>query len=233
MISIGESEYFLVPKYGRMLEVFRSHALRLGIPDGDWSRFHEIIPSEKMPHDVLEGTAHTYGHDLVYALDQNFRQAGIIEPVELGFRELYIACVKQILGKNAKKYAYQRMPSLRVHYPGYTSYGVFHTDAGYNHPLGEVNFWIPITYSRDSASMYIESEIGKGDYQPVNCDPGYGFMFDGSLKHGNVINEPGLTGVSFDFRIISLDKIMEFIKSSLTAKKSFNIQDPESYYARF
>ena len=45
--------------------------------------FHNHIPADRLPTDPMEGTAHTYGHDLLYAVDPAFRQAGIVEESSL------------------------------------------------------------------------------------------------------------------------------------------------------
>lgn len=169
----------------------------------DPTRFHEFIPDERMPGDPVEGTAHTYGHDLLYAIDPAFRQAGHVEAQDIGFIATYRRFVRflqdEVIGEPV---VFQRLPSLRIQYPGYTSYGVMHTDRDYNHPPEEINVWVPVTEVRRTASMVIESDFRKGDYAPVELDYGQLLVFDSGLTHGNVVNEEGYTRMSFDLRVI-------------------------------
>ena len=51
--------------------------------------FHACIPADRMPEDAVEGTAHTYGHDLLYAIDPAFRQAGHAAARDRGFIQVY------------------------------------------------------------------------------------------------------------------------------------------------
>jgi hypothetical protein len=169
----------------------------------DPTLLHRFIPAEHMPIGPVEGTAHTYGHDLLYAIDPAFRQAEHVAARDIGFLATYRRFVRfiqdEIIGEPI---VYQRLPSLRIQYPGMTSYGVMHTDREYNHPSEEINIWVPITEVRGTASMVIESDFGKGDYAPVEMPYGKMVIFDSGLVHGNVVNEEGYTRMSFDLRVI-------------------------------
>jgi hypothetical protein len=210
---------------------YRQH-LERAVGCSDPTLFHRFIPSDRMPTDPIEGTAHTYGHDLLYAIDPAFRQAGYIAANDIGFLETYRQFVRfiqdEIVGEPV---VYQRLPSLRIQYPGRTSYGVMHTDREYNHPPEEINIWVPITEVRGTASMVIESDFGKGDYAPVEMSYGQLVMFDSGLTHGNVINEEGYTRMSFDLRVIPR-RIYRDGKGtfSATAGKEFSLGN---YYATF
>ena len=105
--------------------------------------FHNYIPEDKMPKDIYEGTAHTYGHDLLYAIDPIFKQAKIIKASNIGFIELYKKFIKYLSEEIFKAdIIFQKKPSLRIQYPNYTSYGKFHGDSDYNHPEEEINIWL-------------------------------------------------------------------------------------------
>lgn len=213
------------------LDIYREHLIdSLGCPALE--RFHEFLPSDRMPTDTVEGTAHTYGHDILYAIDPAFRQAGYVKPEDRGFVELYREFMRfietEVFGVPL---VFQRLPSLRIHYPGFTSYGIMHTDREYNHPDNEINIWVPITRATGSASMIIESDIGKGDYSPVELDYGEFLIFDSGLTHGNNVNQEGYTRMSFDMRVIPRSEYLEPAGTfSATAQKEFRIGD---YYDFF
>lgn len=77
-----------------------------------------------------------------------------------------------------------------------------HRDRDYNHPVEKVIIWVSITNACGSNSIWIESSFDKEDYLPVDIDFGNFIIFDSGLKHGNVVNEEGITRISFDFRVI-------------------------------
>ena len=221
---------YVKEKFG-FLEMYKAH-LMSAVGCEALEDFHKAIPAEKMPKDVLEGTAHTYGHDILYAIDPSFRQAGIVAAEDRGFVEIYRQFMRLIQDEIFQsKIVFQRLPSLRIHYPGFTSYGVMHTDREYNHPPEEINIWVPITRATKSASMLIESEIGKADYQPVEMDYGELLIFDSGLTHGNGINHEGYTRMSFDMRVIPRSIYEEPSGTySTTAHREFRIGD---YYDEF
>jgi hypothetical protein len=128
---------------------------------------------------------------------------------------------------------FQKTPTFRVHLPNNLAVGDFHRDRDYNHPEGEINFIIPLTYMYGTNTVWCESEYGKKDYHPVqrlNC--GEYFMFDGNnLFHGNMINKTGFTRVSMDFRILPRKFYnTDSVSSSLTTKTKFIVGE---YYKEF
>ena len=186
--------------------------------------FHNYIPEDKMPKDIYEGTAHTYGHDLLYAIDPIFKQAKIIKASNIGFIELYKKFIKYLSEEIFKAdIIFQKKPSLRIQYPNYTSYGKFHRDSDYNHPEEEINIWLPITKTRNTASMFIESEVGKKDFKPMNLDFGQYLIFNSELMHGNKVNEEKYTRLSMDFRVMFKADYKKFTKSSATQNIKFQI----------
>lgn len=104
---------------------------------------------------------------------------------------------------------YQRRPTLRIQFPNNKAVGGFHRDREYNHPIEEVNIWVPLTPAFNTNTIWIESEFDKEDYSPMNLNFGQGVIFDSGLKHGNKVNVENLTRLSFDFRVIPLSKWME------------------------
>ncbi len=47
-----------------------------------------------------------------------------------------------------------------------------HYDAQFNHPEGEINFWVPFTQTTEDNTVWTESEVLKGDFHPVLIDNG-------------------------------------------------------------
>ena len=191
--------------------------------------FNNYIPEDKMPKDTMKGTAHTYGHDILYAVDPIFKQSGLFNVSDIGFIKEYEKFIKFLRDEIFQKsIIYQKKPSFRIHYPNFTSYGKFHRDSDYSHPKDEINIWVPITKTIGTASMMIESEINKKDFKPVELDYGEFLIFNSELEHGNVVNKENYTRMSLDLRVIPKDVYdYDFKKSSATQNIEFKIG---SYY---
>merc|ERR1711874_175972 len=85
--------------------------------------------------------------------------------------------------------------------------GKVHKDADYHHQINEINFWVPFVDLKDhpSACLYAESEPGKEDFHPLNCEYGQLVRFWGNqVTHYTVANVSEVTRVSFDLRAIRL-----------------------------
>jgi len=101
--------------------------------------------------------------------------------------------------------AYQRDVTFRVHDPSDDPMGVPHTDAEYNHPPSEVNWWLPLTPVWGSNTLHVESEPGSGDHAPVELGYGEVLRFYGNLCHHYTLpNQTDKCRVSFDFRVLQL-----------------------------
>lgn len=126
------------------------------------------------------------------------------------FTKLYNNFIKEfvldILGKD--KILFQTLPNLRISFPNNVAVSTWHKDTDENnlHPNGEINFYLPITKSYKTNTIWIESEANKKDFKPINLEYGQIFMFSGGdLTHGNKINLTGDTRVSFDFRVLPIE----------------------------
>lgn len=101
-------------------------------------------------------------------------------------------------------YSYQYPPTLRVQPGRSREFKRPHRDAEYGHQVGELNFWMPLTdYSeKTKTTLWVESQPGTGDYEPLAIDYGSIAMFHGTLCHHKVpANTSPYTRVSIDFRI--------------------------------
>jgi len=102
---------------------------------------------------------------------------------------------------------YQKKPTFRVHLPNNLCVGKKHRDFDYNHPPGEINFWLPFTKVFDTNGVMVETEPEKGDYHCLEMDYGQIFRFYGNkCWHYSEVNTTGCTRVSIDFRVIPESK---------------------------
>lgn len=117
---------------------------------------------------------------------------------------------------------FQKFPTFRVHLPLNVAVGRFHNDSEFGHPKGEINFILPLTPSRGSASVWMESQAGKQDYRSMEMVPGQLIEFNGNeLSHGNNPNQSGYTRVSMDFRILPISKYNPSEEVSITTHTKF------------
>lgn len=99
----------------------------------------------------------------------------------------------------------QRYPTLRYQIPHGKGVAAYHVDSDYNHPLEELNIWLPFTNAEGTRSIWIESEPGMKDYSPQHVYYGQFIVFEGGkLAHGNEVNTTDQTRVSIDMRVIPL-----------------------------
>lgn len=147
--------------------------------------------------------------------------------------DIYQLFIKEVVAQYVEEdFLYQYFPTFRVHLPGNIAVGKFHKDSEFGHPKGEVNFVLPLTDSDDTASIWVETEEDKSDYQAMEMRVGELITFNGNiLCHGNKVNRTNRTRVSMDFRILPLSKYNEHETSeSVTRKTKFTEGE---YYRRF
>lgn len=131
---------------------------------------------------------------------------------------------------HSEQLVYQTKPTIRFHFPGNLAVGEFHRDRDYNHNPEELNVFLPITAAYDTNTVWVESQEGLEDYQPLNGAYGDFMFFDGAnCKHGNKINNTRFCRVSFDFRIMTLSSYEKFQpKKTISQSKSLSVGD---YYS--
>jgi len=191
---------------------------------------HKVLPKKYLPKKVVkvENDQHQEIYDYLYKIDKGFDVKKMNTP------SLFLKSFENFvhfLAKNIFKESlvYQSKPTLRIMFPNNMAVGDFHRDREYNHPLEEVNVWVPITTSNNTNTIWIESKFDKNDYKPMNLKYGEFLIFDSGLKHGNKLNLEKKTRLSFDFRVIPFslwsNKKNNKKKVTLDSKKSFNIGD--------
>ena len=132
-----------------------------------------------------------------WAASKNLKEAvsAAAEPI---FRDLLHGLVADFFHPIA---SFQPRAAVRVNFHGSKAILRFHTDAEYGQDLEAVNLWLPITSAFGSNSMYLESDVGRGDYTPLQLSYGQACLFRGTeLMHGTKDNDSGSTRISFDLR---------------------------------
>lgn len=132
-----------------------------------------------------------------------------------------------------RDFAYQYLPSFRIHLPGDKAIHKWHhdSDTDHGHPEGEINFQLALTECFGNNALWIESAAGRGDFRPMELRPGQCVRFDGNkLCHGNQVNDTGVCRLSLDFRVLPMRRYdPQGCGRSATARKQFRIGD---YYKR-
>ena len=188
---------------------------------------HNHLPENLYPKKVVTVTddQKLSIYKILYKIDKGYNLK--IKKNNSGFLNMFDDFVSS-LARNFfnEELIYQARPTLRVNFPNNKAVGGWHRDREYNHPLEEINIWVPITKSINTNAIWIESEFDKNDFSPINTNYGQFIVFDSGLMHGNKLNTENKTRISFDFRVIpkSLYK-KKFDKSSNDTKMKFTIGD--------
>ena len=140
---------------------------------------------------------------------------------------------------NVDTLIYQALPTFRVQLPNNIAVGGNKTDSKerygwhkdsdpqYNHPITEKNFILPLTNSKNTASVYVETFPDSNKFNPVLMNKGQLINFCGAeCIHGNKTNVTGKSRVSFDFRVmLKNDYDNTTAKNSKLTNKKFIIGD--------
>lgn len=124
------------------------------------------------------------------------------QPAGADFWTLYHGFMLRVLAPLVGRgLSYTCNPKLRVHLSGTPSVSSFHHDICVTRRIDQVNFWLPFTDVDQGATLWLESDYGRGDFAPVPVAYGQVLIFDGGyLGHGSVANRSGVTRVSLDMR---------------------------------
>ena len=141
--------------------------------------------------------------------------------------QTYQRFIKQIVMPllGTKSVVFQKIPNLRIHAPGNVAVGEWHKDSDYGHSTKEKNVYVPLTSALESATIWAETESGKGDFQPINLwSFGNAAIWAGAvLRHGNKENMTALTRVSLDFRVLDSNDYKASDTKSVNSKLAFRI----------
>ena len=141
------------------------------------------------------------------------------------FMKLYKKFIKEFVRPYYNEpIIYQKIPTFRIQFPNKLSVGDFHKDKDYNHSSNEINWWIPLTHTFRTNTIWIESKEDKKDYKPFKINMGEILIFNGAnYSHGNKINKTKSSRVSFDFRIIPKRLFKSEGKKTLTHNVKLDI----------
>eukprot|EP00931_Biecheleriopsis_adriatica_P041509 TRINITY_DN23718_c0_g1_i3.p1 TRINITY_DN23718_c0_g1~~TRINITY_DN23718_c0_g1_i3.p1 ORF type:complete len:523 (+),score=89.89 TRINITY_DN23718_c0_g1_i3:38-1606(+) len=140
-----------------------------------------------------------YSHDL----PKNWRKTA----EDFGLQDSYQRYVKDVIRPHlGEQYLlFQSNVNVRLHIQGSKPIVGPHTDGDYKHSAWEINFWVPLTQTSGSASLWAESLPGLGDYHPFEGTYGDAFRFYGSrCLHYTKDNITDGTRVSMDFRVVRM-----------------------------
>lgn len=188
----------------------------------DLSEIHKTLPQE-----ITYNELHKIGED-----NKTWFHKRFYAPINEGnstFQSLYEQFIEDEIYKyvDERDFLYQKTPTFRVHAPGNVAVGGWHKDSDYNHPLGEINFIVPLTRAYGANTVWSESSPGLKDFSPINMELGEIIEFDGNqCQHGNKVNRTGVSRVSFDFRILPLSKYKpDTSLKSISANRQFILGD--------
>ena len=196
----------------------------------DLEKIHEIVPKKLIPKKVVnvKNDQYQFIYKFLYKIDKGYdlKKKNKSSKFLKLFDEFILFLAKKVFKESL---VYQAKPTLRVMFPNNKAVGEFHRDRDYNHPIDEINIWVPITSSQNSNTIWIESKFDKMDYIPMNLKYGQFLIFDSGLKHGNKINQENKTRISFDFRVIPyslwVKERLKKNKASVDQKMKFDVGD--------
>ena len=193
---------------------------------------HLYLEMPKYILDVCEDQE-TKAHELLYGIERAYQTRSSTSSNEenLGdFLGTYYNFARYIQSSLfTKELIIQRLPTLRVQFPDNLSVGEYHRDSDYNHPKEEINVWVPLTKSINTAALHIEKNAFSEEYSPINVGYGQFIVFDSLLKHGNEINKEKYTRISFDFRVIPKDIYKANLNSGCSIRQNMKFEIGDYY----
>ena len=155
-------------------------------------------------HEYLRRRRRALGTDEALTVHDNLTLRRLMQdlPDDSPFYRLYRHFMWKVLAPTVgRPLSYSSHPKMRVHLPDTPSVSSFHSDVPVTKRIDQVNLWMPFTDVDDTATLWLESFYGRGDYAPVPVRYGEVLIFDGGyLSHGSVPNRTRTTRVSLDMR---------------------------------
>lgn len=150
----------LVKKYNQSQWNFASFFSGLLGVGNELERLHILRP-DLLPSGVVQvdNDQDQKIYELLYQVDSGFQ---LDKPIEAlgsllegkGFLSTYHRfaawLATEVFGENL---VYQARPTLRVCFPGNKAVGDWHRDSDYNHPIEEINLWVPLTETNEGNTI--------------------------------------------------------------------------------
>ena len=206
-IALRQERPFLFDEYTFPLHTALAHALQ--VPD--LSKLHEL-PEREALAPLLNPERRVTFHRIY----DNFVTSFCIPLLHS------LAISKKVLHNHSRSshdcitYRYQAFPCINVIRPGGVAKAP-HCGAAQGHSVGCLFFHIPLTPSRGTAALYVESHPGREDWHPLQAKSvGLGFLYDGSrcIQFGLEHTDPQTTRVSLDFCIMIYREDSQMISNS-------------------
>lgn len=169
------------------------------------------------PHDEYPFAAHVsrmmfpgadYDHDDLDSTRQRLASLRAGRPAgaeTTAFVEVYKRFVRDVIRPSMEEEVviFEANPNLRILTVGGKALTGSHKDADWGHVPQEINFWLPLVQVYGSNSLWLESDPGRGDFQPACGDVGQVLRFYGNqCLHFSRDNCTDTTRVSLDFRVV-------------------------------
>lgn len=147
------------------------------------------------------------------------------------FIDMYKQFVEEVIKPryNSDQLVYQKVPTFRAHLVDNVAVGEYHKSKYYRdekwaEKIRELSYYLPLTDTNESNTIWAESEEDKGDFSPMLLKYGECMEWDGTnLMHGNKVNDSNQTRVSLDFRATPLHRFVEGDCSSINTNTPFKI----------
>ena len=97
--------------------------------------------------------------------------------------------------------SYNLNPKFRVHFPGTGSVSAWHRDADITGRPDYVTAWVPFVDTEGTNTVWVETDYGRGDHEPIAVRYGEVLLFDAAMLFTEASrNTTEVTRVSMDFR---------------------------------
>lgn len=109
---------------------------------------------------------------------------------------------------NNEEIVFQAVPTFKVHLAGSAAGGEWRKDKYYRDEvwatrIKELNYYLPLTDTNETNTIWSESEEGKDDFSPMLLKHGECMEWDGTnLLYGSKTNKSDSTRVSVHFRVM-------------------------------
>ena len=172
-----------------------------------FSHIFKVRKISRLHHAILSKKRQQKGPDthLTYKDSRGLRDWLTQQAEDSWFYPVYVPFVKQVIVPFFDgKISYAQRPRFRVHLAGSPSVSDWHRDTDITGRFDQITAWVPAVDCSGTNALWVESDYGKRDYQPVTVKYGEVLLFDGGLYHGSVANETEITRVGFDLRFAPL-----------------------------